>query len=65
MHQNGSIEIDEMRFYSKVKMFSLDDGRKQLSVYQRQSNNIIKTCLGMKTPNQVVELYRGDAASGG
>lgn len=58
---NGKVErqhrIDEMRFYSRMRMFSLEDGRKQLARYQRLSNNIIMTCLNMKSPNQVLELY--------
>lgn len=60
---NGKVErqhrIDSERFYSRLKMFSLEDGRKQLAVYQKKSNNIYKSCLGMKTPNQVLEKYLG------
>ena len=60
---NGKVErqhrTDEARFYKHMKMFSLEDGRKQLAVYQSKSNNYIKTCLGMKTPNQVVKMYQG------
>ena len=60
---NGKVErqhrLDEMRFYKHIRMFSLEDGRKQLARYQRLSNNIIMTCLSMKSPNQVIELYRG------
>ncbi len=41
-----------------MKMYNLKDGRKQLAVYQRKSNNYIKTCLGMKTPDQVVRMYQ-------
>lgn len=59
---NGKVErqhrTDEARFYKRMKMYSLEDGRKQLAVYQKKSNNYIKTCLGMKTPNQVVEKYQ-------
>ena len=50
---------DELRFYKHMRMFSLEDGRKQLAVYQRESNNHIMTCLGMRSPNQVLELYHG------
>ena len=50
---------DGERFYSKMKMYNLTDGRKQLSEYQRKSNNYIKTCLNMKSPNQVIEEYLG------
>lgn len=60
---NGKVErqhrTDEARFYKYMKMYSLEDGRKQLAVYQTKSNNYIKTCLGMKTPNQVVKMYQG------
>ena len=60
---NGKVErqhrTDEARFYKHMKMYSLEDGRKQLSIYQLKSNNYIKTCLGMKTPNQVVKMYQG------
>ena len=60
---NGKVERqnrqDEERFYRYMKMYSLEDGRKQLSVYQRKSNNYIKTCLGMLSPNQMVEKYLG------
>lgn len=59
---NGKVErqhrTDEARFYKHMRMYSLEDGRKQLAIYQRKSNNCIKTCLGMKTPNQVVAMYQ-------
>lgn len=58
---NGKVErqhrTDEMRFYCHMRMYSLEDGRKQLARYQRQSNNNIMTCLGMRSPNQVLQLY--------
>ena len=60
---NGKVErqhrIDEERFYKHMRMYSLEDGRKQLRVYQRKSNNYIKTCLGMKSPNTIVRNYQG------
>ena len=60
---NGKVErqhrTDELRFYKHMRMYSLADGRKQLAVYQRQSNNHIMTCLGMKSPNQVLSLFHG------
>ena len=60
---NGKVErqhrTDELRFYKHMRMYSLADGRKQLAAYQRQSNNHIMTCLGMKSPNQVLSLYHG------
>ena len=58
---NGKVErqhrIDEERFYRNMKMYSLEDGRKQLAVYQKRSNTIIKTCLGLRSPNQILEEY--------
>ena len=58
---NGKVErqhrLDGERFYSQLRMFSLEDGRKQLKVYQAKSNDYIKQCLGMRSPNQVVEQY--------
>lgn len=60
---NGKVErqhrIDQARFYKSLRMFSLLDGRQQLAEYQRKSNDYIKGCLGMKSPNQVVEMYLG------
>lgn len=60
---NGKVErqhrTDELRFYKHMRMYSLEDGRKQLAVYQRESNNHIMTCLGMRSPNQLLELYLG------
>lgn len=60
---NGKVErqhrIDQSRFYNDLKMFSLVDGQRQLADYQRKSNDYIKGCLGMKSPNQVVEMYLG------
>lgn len=60
---NGKVErqhrIDQARFYNSLRMFSLLDGRQQLAEYQRKSNDYIKGCLGMKSPNQVVEMYLG------
>ena len=59
---NGKVErqhrTDEARFYKYMRMYSLDDGRKQLAAYQQKSNNYIKTCLNMRTPNQVVAMYQ-------
>lgn len=59
---NGKVErqhrTDELRFYKHMRMYSLEDGRKQLAKYQRESNNHIMTCLGMKSPNQVLALYQ-------
>lgn len=58
---NGKVErqhrCDEKRFYSKVKMYSLEDGRKQLASYNRKSNNIPKVCLNFLSPNQILDKY--------
>ena len=60
---NGKVErqhrIDEKRFYSKMRMYSLEDGRKQLAKYNKRSNNIPKTCLNFLTPNEVLAKYMG------
>ena len=59
---NGKVErqhrIDEMRFYRHMRMYSLEDGRKQLARYQLMSNDCIMTCLGMRSPNQVLALFQ-------
>lgn len=58
---NGKVErqhrIDENRFYRKMKMYSLTDGRAQLAKYNKRSNNIPKICLGFHTPNEVLADY--------
>lgn len=58
---NGKVErqhrIDEARFYKKVRMYSLEDGRKQLEKYNIRSNNIPKSCLGYRSPNEVLANY--------
>lgn len=60
---NGKVErqhrTDEFRFYKHMRMFCLEDGRKQLAAYQRESNDHIMTCLGMQSPNQVLAKYHG------
>jgi len=60
---NGKVErqhrCDEKRFFSKLKMYSLEDGRKQLSAYNLKSNKIPKICLNFLSPNQVLEKYLG------
>ena len=60
---NGKVErqhrCDEKRFYSKLKMYNLADGRKQLSAYNIKSNKIPKICLNFLSPNQVLEKYLG------
>lgn len=58
---NGKVErqhrIDQERFYSKMKMYSLEDGREQLRRYNIKSNNLPKTCLNFKSPNEVLGEY--------
>ena len=60
---NGKVErqhrTDELRFYKKMRMFNLDDGRKQLARYNIKSNNIPKIYLGFLTPNEMLNKYLG------
>lgn len=60
---NGKVErqhrTDESRFYKKMKMYNLADGRKQLAKYNEKSNNIPKICLGFLAPNEVMAKYLG------
>ena len=60
---NGKVErqhrCDEKRFYSKLRMYSLEDGQKQLTVYNLKSNKIPKICLNFLSPNQVLDKYLG------
>ncbi len=59
--QNGKVErqhrLDEERFYHKMRMYSLEDGRKQLARYNKVSNNILKSCLKFRSPNAVLADY--------
>ena len=56
---NGKVErqhrIDEARFYKKMKMYSLEDGRKQLEKYNKRSNTIPKCCLNYRSPQEVLQ----------
>ena len=60
---NGKVErqhrIDEKRFYKKMKMYNLEDGRQQLAKYNKKSNDIPKTCLDFLTPNEMMNKYLG------
>ena len=60
---NGKVErqhrCDELRFYKKMKMYNLEDGRKQLKKYNKLSNSIPKICLGFLSPNEYLEKYLG------
>jgi len=58
---NGKVErqhrIDQKRFYNRMRMYSLHDGRKQLAVYNKISNNISKVCLNYRSPQAVLSDY--------
>lgn len=58
---NGKVErqhrTDEKRFYKKLRMYNLEDGRKQLKKYNRFSNTIPKVCLDYKSPNEVLAAF--------
>ena len=60
---NGKVErqhrIDEVRFYSRLRMYGLADGRKQMKTYNKKSNNISKSCLKYRSPNAVLRDYLG------
>jgi hypothetical protein len=47
--------LDEARFYKHMRMYSLDDGRKQLKTYNKKSNSYPKICLDFQNPNEVWE----------
>ena len=52
-------QTDEKRFYSRIRMFNLADGRKQFAKYNEKSNNIPEIYLNFKTPNEVLNEYLG------
>ena len=58
---NGKVErqhrTDEQRFYEKMRMYNLEDGRKQLKRYNKLSNTIPKICLNFLSPNETLEKY--------
>ena len=58
---NGKVErqhrIDEARFYKKMRMYDLEDGRKQLKAYTYKSNRISKSCLKYRSPQDVLADY--------
>ncbi len=62
---NGKVErqhrTDSERFYSSLRMYNLEDGRRQLAIYQRKSNNQIKTCLGLRSPNEMMADFSAAA----
>jgi len=58
---NGKVErqhrTDEKRFYKKMRLYSLADGRVQLARYNKWSNSIPKICLNFLSPNEVLAKY--------
>jgi hypothetical protein len=58
---NGKVERqhrkDQQRFYRKMMMYSLEDGRKQLRAYQEESKHYPIIPLGFQSPVQVLEKY--------
>lgn len=58
---NGKVErqhrLDEERFYSKMRMYSLEDGRRQLKRYNERSNKISKSCLKYRSPLSLLGDY--------
>lgn len=60
---NGKVERqhreDGKRFYSKMRMYGLEDGREQLKRYNKKSNDIPKTCLNFRSPKEVLTDYLG------
>lgn len=59
---NGKVErqhrTDQKRFYKRLRMYDLDDGRKQLKRYNQFSNTIPKVCLDYKSPLEVLAEYQ-------
>jgi len=60
---NGKVErchrTDQNRFYRKLRMYDLGDGRKQLAAYQKRSVHYPMTCLNFQSPVQVLDKYLG------
>lgn len=60
---NGKVERqhrkDEQRFYRNMRIYSLEDERRQLRVYQEKSKHYPVINLGFKSPVQVLALYQG------
>lgn len=58
---NGKVErqhrIDGQRFYKNMRMYNLEDGRKQLAKYNKLSNSIPKCCLNYRSPAEVLADY--------
>lgn len=60
---NGKVERqhrkDGQRFYRKMRMYNLEDGRKQLRKYQEKSKHYPIISLKFQSPVQVLEGYLG------
>jgi transposase InsO family protein len=55
---NGRVErqhgLDGLRFYKKQRFQSLEDAQEKLAAYNIWSNTRIKTCLGFRSPLQII-----------
>jgi transposase-like protein len=60
---NGKVERqhrkDQQRFYRKLRMYDLADGRKQLAAYQERAKHYPIIPLNFQSPVQVLEKYLG------
>ena len=56
-HKQGDQSRKIACLLGHMRMFSLGDGRKQHAIYQRKTNNYIKHCQGLCSPNQVLVDY--------
>jgi len=60
---NGKVERqhrkDQQRFYHKLRMYDLADGRKQLAAYQERAKHYPIIPLGFQSPVQVLEKFLG------
>lgn len=60
---NGKVERchrnDQRRFYRKLRMYNLEDGRRQLKAYQKKSEHYPITSLKYQSPIQVLDKYLG------
>jgi transposase-like protein len=60
---NGKVERqhrkDQQRFYRKLRMYDLADGKKQLAAYQERSKHYPIISLAFQSPVQVLEKYLG------
>jgi transposase InsO family protein len=60
---NGKVERqhrkDQQRFYHKLRMYDLNDGRKQLVTYQERAKHYPIIALNFQSPVQILEKYLG------